>query len=271
MEEQPKAIFEATPPEMFRSLQRRDWELWSIALLLMTVFAAGLIVYFYANTTEASVLSPTTARYLWLAFFGLVTLVVLLNVYLIARKRALAHLWRRYLLQLQELERERELGMLDPVTQVFNRRYFDEVIPKEIRRSDRTNRPLSLLLVDVDDFKQINQQQGHFVGDEVLRTVGGLLRDSLRCSDYAFRFGGDEFLLVLPETPAEGAALVARRLHARVAERADLKRRLGRVLSITIGQETYTRGRTLEEVVNGVERALQEARARPAATPSPAP
>ena len=260
----------ADPAEVFRHLERRDWELWSIALLLLTVFAGGLLADFYHRTTEARLLSPLVARFLWVALFGLIALVVLLNIYLIVRRRALLQLWRRHLLQQQESEQEREQAMLDPLTQLYSRRFFDDMIPKEVCRSERTGRPLSFLLLDLDGFKKINQELGHFVGDEVLRGVAALLRDTLRASDYSFRFGGDELLAVLPDTPAEGVAEVAARLQKKLAARADLAQRIGRPLTVTIGQATYIRGGSLEAVVEEVERALDAARAGAAtrATPS---
>ena len=255
----------AQPLEVFRHLQRRDWELWSIALLMLTVFAGGLLAYYYWGTAEERVLSPTAARYIWLVLFGLIALVILLNIYLIARKRALTELWRRYLLAQQDLDKEREQGMLDPLTQIYNRRFFDETIPKEVRRSDRTGRPLSFLLVDLDDFKKINQELGHFIGDEVLRAVAGIVNDSLRTTDYAFRFGGDELLAVLPETPPEGTAVVAGRLQKKLASQTYLHERLGRSLTVSLGQSTYARGGSLEAAIEEAERSLAAARAaRPA-------
>lgn len=253
---------ELGPAEIYSSLQRRDWELWSIALLLMTVFAGGLLAYFYYDTTEERVLSSSVARFVWLVLFGLVALVLLLNIYLIARKRALADLWQRYLLQMQELEAEQGRSMLDPLTHAYNRRFFDEVVDKEIHRCNRTERPLSFLLVDLDDFKAINRQHGHFVGDELLREAANLFQGALRASDYTFRFGGDEFMLVLPDTPAEGAAVIRRRVQERLAARSYFRERIGRALTTTIAQATYTKGRTLDEVVAEAERGLEAARAR---------
>lgn len=254
-------LLEAQPLEVFRYVQRRDWELWSIALLTLTVFAGGLLAYYYWGTTQERLLSPSTARYIWLVLLGLVALVILLNIYLIARKRALTALWQSYLLQQQELDKEREQGMLDPLTQIYNRRFFDETMPKEIRRSDRTGRPLSFLLLDVDDFKKINQEHGHFVGDELLRAVAGIVHDSLRTSDYAFRFGGDELLLALPETPPEGAAVVARRIEKKLAGHAYFQERLGRALTVTIGLASHARGKGLDEAIAEAERVLETARA----------
>ncbi len=252
-----KRIEGADPEKTFREVERRDWELWSIALLLLTVFAGGLLIYFYSATTQEQALSPGATRFVWLVLFGLVVLVILLNVYLIDRKRSLVQLRRRYWLQSQELEREHEQVMRDPLTQVYNRRFFDEAIPQEARRCDRTGRPLSFLLVDVDDFKEVNQRLGHFVGDQVLQAVAAVLQVTLRTSDMVFRFGGDEFLVVLPETPAEGAAIVDGRLRQRISQQTDIRERIGRAVTVTVGQATYTKGQNVDSVIDQAARAVE--------------
>ena len=233
-----KRIEGADSEKSFRELERRDWELWSIALLLLTVFAGGLLIYLYAEATAEQALSPAATRFVWLVLFGLVALVILLNVYLIDRKRSLEQLRRHHWLQSQELEKVHEQVMRDPLTQVYNRRFFDEVIPREARRCDRTGRPLSFLLVDVDDFKEVNQRLGHLIGDQVLQTIAAVLQVTLRTSDMVFRFGGDEFLVVLLETPAEGAAIVNGRLRQRISQQSDIQERIGCPLTVTVGQAT---------------------------------
>lgn len=246
------------PTEVFRYLQRRDWELWSIALLLLTIFAASLLAFFYYGASQQAVAVPGAARYIWAALFGLVTLVVLVNLYLIEKKRELASLWRRLLLQQEESEQERERRMLDPLTQVYSRRFFEEFIAKEVRRCDRTGRPLSFLLVDIDGFRQINEQGGHFVGDEVLRVLAEVMQDVLRASDYTFRYGGDEFLAALPDTPAEGAVRAGQRLRVRLAGRKELPGLIGRPLTVSIGHAQYSRGQDLEMVLEEAERAAAQ-------------
>ncbi len=261
MTEGDKRIEGADSEKTFRELERRDWELWSIALLLLTVFAGGLLIYLYAEATAEQALSPAATRFVWLVLFGLVALVILLNVYLIDRKRSLEQLRRHHWLQSQELEKEHEQVMRDPLTQVYNRRFFDEAIPREARRCDRTGRPLSFLLVDVDDFKEVNQRLGHFVGDQILQTIAAVLQVTLRTSDMVFRFGGDEFLVVLPETPAEGAAIVNGRLRQRISQQTDIQERIGRAVTVTVGQATYAKGQNVDSVIDQVIRAVASLRA----------
>lgn len=111
-----------------------------------------------------------------------------------------------------ELEAElREQAIRDPLTGLYNRRFLDEVLRREIARAERYGHPLSLILVDIDNFKEINDRFGHLVGDEALRRVARALRENIRRVDYIFRWGGDEFCIVLPETNGPGAKEVVRR------------------------------------------------------------
>ena len=113
-----------------------------------------------------------------------------------------------------QLEELRALAQEDPLTGLPNRRAFMRDLESELERTRRHGRPLALVLCDVDDLKHINDTQGHPGGDRALCAVGRTLRDALRAGDTAFRIGGDEFALLLPETTAEQAAIVAARIAA---------------------------------------------------------
>ena len=99
----------------------------------------------------------------------------------------------------------------DHLTGLGNRRAFHERLEDEVQRARRHNRKLSLLVLDVDHLKHVNDARGHVAGDDVLERVGALVRDGCRREDGAYRIGGDEFALVLPETNAEQASIVAER------------------------------------------------------------
>jgi len=111
----------------------------------------------------------------------------------------------------------RELAKTDTLTGLDNRREFQRRLDGEIERSRRYARPLSLLMLDIDHFKVINDTYGHPAGDEVLRTLAGLIRRALRPADQPARYGGEEFAVILPETPAAGAHAVAERLRGAIA------------------------------------------------------
>jgi diguanylate cyclase (GGDEF)-like protein len=100
----------------------------------------------------------------------------------------------------------------DPLTNVYNRRAFEEIAFRELSGASRTGLPLSLLIFDLDHFKEINDQHGHLAGDSALRTAAALLRDSLRDEDYLCRWGGDEFCALLPRAKVEQAEAVAKRV-----------------------------------------------------------
>jgi two-component system cell cycle response regulator len=107
-------------------------------------------------------------------------------------------------------------AMIDGLTGLWNRAHFDQRLIEEVASSLRYNRPLSLVMVDVDKFKSINDSHGHPFGDEVLQSVGDVLAQSARATDIACRYGGEEFALVLRETDIAGATVFAERLRCRL-------------------------------------------------------
>jgi diguanylate cyclase (GGDEF)-like protein len=107
---------------------------------------------------------------------------------------------------------------VDGLTQVYNRSFLELQLPLEIERATRNSEPLAMLVVDLDDFKQINDRHGHEAGDRVLRSFGAVLRETLRRVDLVFRFGGEEFVVLLPRLDEESALRAAERLRLAVAE-----------------------------------------------------
>lgn len=106
----------------------------------------------------------------------------------------------------------REMAIKDSLTGLYNRRFFEEQITKELERARRFNNDLSVLLLDIDHFKRINDQYGHLNGDVVLKKIAEIIMSSTRSIDVSIRFGGEEFIMLLPETPPEGAKIIAERL-----------------------------------------------------------
>ena len=122
------------------------------------------------------------------------------------------------------VQRAEALSVTDDLTQLYNSRYLSQVLRRETKRASRSSRPLSLLFVDLDGFKSINDTHGHLVGSRALVEAGAVIRSRARETDIVARFGGDEFALVLPDTGSDGATAVGERIRERIAEHAFLER-----------------------------------------------
>lgn len=124
--------------------------------------------------------------------------------------------------QYDELERANEvleqLSITDGLTKLHNHRFFQDVLTREIKRVSRTGDPLTMLLVDIDDFKRLNDRLGHAAGDELLTGIARILNDSIRESDFVARYGGEEFVIVAPDTDREGALHLAEKIRTAIAE-----------------------------------------------------
>jgi diguanylate cyclase (GGDEF)-like protein len=123
-----------------------------------------------------------------------------------------------YVAEMEQMNRRlEELSVRDPLTGLYNRRYFQDRLANEFQRAQRHDRPLAVLMVDIDFFKSVNDTYGHQVGDEVLRSVALLMVNQTRATDITARYGGEEFIAVLPETDHGGALRVAEKLRESVA------------------------------------------------------
>ncbi|MBT0665329.1 sensor domain-containing diguanylate cyclase [Geobacter pelophilus] len=137
--------------------------------------------------------------------------------------------------------RTKMMALTDALTGLYNNRYFMQVFPHEMIRARRYSKPLSIIMIDVDNFKKLNDTYGHPKGDQVLASLGKILSSSLRASDLSFRYGGEEFAVILPETRLEGAFLVAESLREKVFK--ELSPLLGhesdRPVTISLGVAGY--------------------------------
>jgi len=122
------------------------------------------------------------------------------------------------LIEYEDLKKLQLNAVTDPLTDLYNRRLFAETFEKELNRARRYGQPLGLVMLDLHRFKEVNDKHGHPRGDEVLRAAAATLKKALRTSDYAFRIGGDEFALILPQTDAAQALALARRVETVFAE-----------------------------------------------------
>jgi diguanylate cyclase (GGDEF)-like protein len=131
-----------------------------------------------------------------------------------------------------QLER---IVLTDPLSGCYNRRGFDQLVTREVSRAVRGGHPISVLALDVDHFKRVNDEFGHLTGDEVLREMGSLLRDTARLGDVVARIGGEEFEILAPDTNVEGAQILADRIHHAFAMRVFASVGGQRKITISIG------------------------------------
>jgi diguanylate cyclase (GGDEF)-like protein/PAS domain S-box-containing protein len=148
----------------------------------------------------------------------------------------------------------------DPLTGVFNRRQLEEVLRKELERAARHARPLSVAMMDADHFKNINDTYGHQTGDEVLRAISDRCRKTLRSNDVFGRYGGEEFVVVFPETNIEEAGAVAERLRVAVAENPIQVGDNALGVTVSIGLAAYAPGQDIDKLFQRADSALYVAK-----------
>ncbi len=156
-----------------------------------------------------------------------------------------------------------QMVVSDPLTGLHNRRHLMDRLKQEMQRSDRHGEQLAFAMLDLDGFKPINDQFGHVLGDKVLRAVGAAIAKSVRVSDVAARYGGDEFAIILPQTPAEGAMRVCERLLRNISD-VTLEDETGRMFRVTasLGLAYYPADdvETPEDLVHSADGALYGAK-----------
>jgi diguanylate cyclase (GGDEF)-like protein len=178
------------------------------------------------------------------------------------------------MMEYEELRKLQINAATDPLTSLYNRRFFDDYFEKELNRSIRYTHKLALVVFDLHRFKEVNDKFGHPQGDALLQMAAATLRKSLRTSDYAFRIGGDEFAILLPQSDTEQAATLSRRLRAAYATSLE-PLNLGVPLALDYGLAVYPEDGELQEVLIRVadERLyqLKNGTRVPEAAPKPAP
>jgi diguanylate cyclase (GGDEF)-like protein len=150
-----------------------------------------------------------------------------------------------------------ELAVTDSLTKIYNRSKFDEIIRKEIERTRRYDKFLSIIIFDIDHFKNVNDTYGHLIGDYVLKTIANLTKENIRETDYLIRWGGEEFMIVLPETVLERAEVLADRIIKAINSYKFKK--AGRV-TVSIGVAQFKEIESAESFIKRADEALYKAK-----------
>jgi diguanylate cyclase (GGDEF)-like protein len=163
-----------------------------------------------------------------------------------------------------QLKRAEALSVTDDLTRLYNSRYLNQVLRRETKRASRSGRPLSLLFIDLDGFKSINDTHGHLFGSRALVEAATVIRGSARETDVVARFGGDEFALILPDTGAEGAFAVGERIRERIADHIFLTGEgLTIRLTASVGVATLPDvAASADELVHSADAAMYQVKAR---------
>lgn len=182
-----------------------------------------------------------------------------------AAERALKESNRQLHVRIEEIGRLQvalqELAVRDSLTGLYNRRYLDETLDREVSRARREGNPLSLVMLDIDYFKRVNDTYGHQVGDEVLRTLAATLSADIRAEDVACRYGGEEFLILLPNMPLDVAMLRAEAWRAAVERLSIAHGNFQLTFTISLGVSAYPdHGKTPDDLTRCADQALYQAK-----------
>ena len=246
--------------EQSLDLDRRDWQFWSFLVLGLVIVGVAIAVYGLLTAPSSAWTMQGIAQLIPPLIFGVIALLVLVNFYLAQKSGVLRGLEQELVQQKIEAELNRELALQDPVTEVYNRRYLRVMLSKEISRVKRMGKSLAVMLIDITGFRRVNESLGHTGGDVVLRQIAQLLQAKARNSDLVVRFGGDEFLLILPETDDAGVQTLSTRMKEALV---DWSRRSGMTefnLRFAIGSARYTQDRPLDDLLKAAEQRLQQDR-----------
>ena len=242
-----------------RALDWRDLQLWGIGACVLLALAGGLVLLlapqliWKANDSAHSTNLP-------LYTLGLIALLLLLNAHTLYQRLRLHKIRAQLMHQLQLAERA---AQVDPLTGVFNRRYMEVALAREIRRAERHHTSLCLAVIDVDRFKDFNTRFGHPEGDSVLTVVASLLSKNFRAADIVVRYGGDEFIVVMTETDLLQATTAIHRLKKHYfAHWNRVNRSAGYAISITCGVAELKKGMTAGELIREADRVMLEAKSR---------
>ena len=235
-----------------------DLQLWSIVILVIVVLTAGMLALVLPNVIWAQRVIRVEHAYLPQLFFGFIPPILLFNIYLVGQKIALNNTRRALISELVLNERLESLSLIDPLTQLFNRRAMNEMIPREVARANRLSSHLTFLTIDLDNFRAINSKFGNIEGNFLLREFVCLLTTSFRGGDVVFRQGGDEFLVVMPDTSEQDSDAPLRSPYSTLEQWNISSGKSYQQPAFSWGIAAYVTGSQVEDVLRAVDRQLYQ-------------
>ena len=252
----------ARAEEIQRQIQQlsgRDLQLWSIGALVILVLTGGLLAILLPNVMWAQRVIRLEHSYLPQLFFGLISLILLFNIYLLGQKLTLNATRHALIRELVLNERLENLSLIDPLTQLLNRRAVNELVPIEVSRANRLGGNLTFMAIDLDGFRAVNARYGLIEGDHLLLEFAKILRTVFRGGDMVFRHGGDEFLVVMPETSEPQADYPVERL-LRGVEQWNLTHKKSYQMAFSYGMSAYVTGADYADALRAVDRKMYQKR-----------
>jgi diguanylate cyclase (GGDEF)-like protein len=247
--------------QQLSQLEKRDGELWMIVSLTGLLVGAGLLAVLFpaAFLKQGNIhFEITVSRPLVL---GLVALLALLNTYLLTRRLEIRRVREELISKTIQQELLQQQSFTDPLTEIYNRHSLEDMAGRFMSQARRSMKPLTFMLIDVDQFKQVNTRFGHLTGDVVLANTAALLKHSVRGSDAVFRYGGDEFLIILADTSCAGSRYVVERIRTGLAEWNRAKHLENFELSLSIGVAEWAEGETLAGLLDSADSEMYAAKA----------
>ncbi len=248
--------------EQLMALEKRDFELWVIVVGTGILVATGLVAILFPSAILRSGnlhFEVTVSREL---FLGLVALLALFNSYMISSRLKLRKTRGEVISTAIHSELLRLQSFTDPLTEVYTRRIMDDMLKKYSSRAERLKKPLSFLMIDVDDFRTINSRFGHTTGDFVLLEVATILKSAVRGSDAVIRYGGDEFLVILADAPIEDVEVVKSRIARYVQDWNQGEHLKDFKLVLSVGSTQWATGKTVDGIMNEADQDMYAVKAR---------
>jgi diguanylate cyclase (GGDEF)-like protein len=257
MADEASAVLAKSLQARIKARENRGLVLLVFKLLLYAVLFAALMELFYSGSVTKYIDFRPSLAHLSLGLFGLVVLIFFLDILTVRNWQKIRRARVELVTELSRRDMAERLSLIDPVTGTFDRRYLDEIVPREAARADRRETTLTFVKLNIERFDSIDPTKGFQQGERVLKETAQLLKRVFRPTDIIIRHGVSDFLIILPETAKHGALTAVRRLLAKVDELNRRKAFEDFVLELSVGVADHTKGRDVRDALSAVETRVQ--------------